>query len=119
MLPSMQHGANAADPRNTLPERLIGMKYLLTLVFDYDAQKWAAEYGLPASEAAGDFTAAMRRAVEDGSLIHALDAAWPMMRGHLSARTVERLDADLRDELLHKLRAARDAGLDQALLNEI
>lgn len=95
------------------------MKYLLTLVFDYDAQEWAAEYGLPASEAPGDFIAVVRRAVDDGSLIHALDAAWPMMRGHLSARTVERLDAAVRDELLHKLREARAAGLDQALLNEI
>src|SRR4051794_27910077 len=26
-------------------------------------------------------------------------AAWPMMRGHLTARTVEQLDADLRNEL--------------------
>jgi hypothetical protein len=79
--------------------RLIGKKYLLTLVFYYDAQEWAAEYGLPASEAAGDFTAVVRRAVDDGSLNDALNAAWPMTRGHLTARTVEQLDADLRNEL--------------------
>jgi hypothetical protein len=95
------------------------MKSVLTLVFDYDAQDWAAEYGLPAAEAAGDFTAAVRRAADDGGLVQAIDAAWPMMRGHLTVRTVEQLDPGLRDELLHQLRGARDADLDQALLREI
>jgi len=95
------------------------MKYLLTLVFDYDAREWAAEYGLLASEAASDFTAAVRHAVDDGSLNHALDAAWPMMRGHVTARTGEHVDADLRDELLHQLREVRAADLNLALLNNI
>jgi hypothetical protein len=42
-----------------------------------------------------------------------------MMRGHVTVRTLEQLHPDVRDELLHHLREARNADLDQALLREI
>jgi hypothetical protein len=95
------------------------MNILLTLAFDYDAEDWAAEYGLPASDAAGDFANVVRRAVDDGSLRHCIDASWPMMRGRITVRTVEQLDAAVRDALLRKLREASDADSDHALLSEI
>jgi hypothetical protein len=95
------------------------MQFILTLVFDYDATDWATEYGLADAEATGDFTAVLRRTVADDGLRRALNAAWPMMRGHITVHTLDQLDAGLRDELLHQLREARDADQHAALLTEI
>jgi hypothetical protein len=95
------------------------MRHMVVLVFDYTATEWAAEYGLTKAEAADDFGAIVRRAVNDGGLRDALDAAWPMMRGHVTAHTLDQLDAALRDELLHQLREASEADRHAALLTEI
>jgi len=95
------------------------MQFILAVVFDYGATDWAAEYGLAEAEATGDFIAVLRRAVADDGLRRALDAAWPMMRGHVTVHIPAQLDPALRGELLNQLRDARDADLDQALLTEI
>src|SRR3954451_9501119 len=95
------------------------MNFLLMLVFDYDARDWAAEYGVAESDAASDFSAVVRRAVDDGSLRDAVDPVWPIMRGHVTVRIPDQLDPALRDELLNQLRRARDTDLDEALLAEI
>src|SRR5690349_25066507 len=95
------------------------MKTVLTLVFEYDAADWAHEYDLPQADAAADFAAVLRRAVDDGGIQHILDTHWPMMRGHATVHTLDGLDPTLRDELLHQLEQARDASLDTALIVEI
>ena len=95
------------------------MRHVVVLVFDYTATEWAAEYGLTEAEAADDFGAVLRRAVNDGGLREALDAAWPMMRGHLTAHTPDQLDPAVRDELLHQLREAHHADHQAALLTDV
>ncbi|WP_432830816.1 hypothetical protein [Dactylosporangium sp. CA-092794] len=95
------------------------MNVILALVFDYDAADWAREYDLPQADAAGDFAAVLRRAVDDGGIRHALDTAWPMMRGHATVHTLDGLDATLRDTLLHELQDAHDADHETALLAAI
>ena len=95
------------------------MKVILALVFEYDATDWAHEYDLPEAEAATDFAAVLRRAVDDGGIRHTLDTNWPMMRGHTTVHTLDGLDPTLRDELLHHLEQARDADKDAALVAEI
>jgi hypothetical protein len=95
------------------------MNCIFALVFDYDATDWAQEYGLAEADAADDFAAVLRRAVEDGGVRHALDTAWPMMRGHAAVHTLDGLDPVVRDALLHQLQDARDAEQDLALLAAI
>ncbi len=95
------------------------MNVIVALVFDYDATDWAQEYGLPDADAAGDFAAVLRRAVDDGGIRQALNTAWPMMRGHLTVHTLDDLDATLRDQILHQLGNVRDADQKAALVAEI
>lgn len=95
------------------------MRHVVVLVFDDTDTEWAAEYRLTEAESADDFGATVRRAVDDGGLREALDAAWPMMRGHVTAHTVDHLDPAVRDELLYQLRAAHHAELEAALLTDV
>ncbi|ROO52750.1 hypothetical protein EDC02_7691 [Micromonospora sp. Llam0] len=95
------------------------MKVIIPLVFDYDAQQWARTFDIGVADAARDFAAVLRRAVHDGAVSAAIDAHWPMMRGHVTAHTVDGLDAVTRDELLDLLRQARDADQDDALISLI
>jgi hypothetical protein len=95
------------------------MKVILALVFAYDATDWAHEYDLPQADAAADFAAVLRRAVDDGGIRQALDTAWPMMRGHITVSTLDGLDTTTRDDVLHQLKQARDADQDAALIAEI
>jgi hypothetical protein len=95
------------------------MKVIIALVFDYDAQQWARTYDIAEADAPGDFAAVLRRAVDHGALPATLDAHWPMMRGHITAHTVDGLDAATRDELLGLLQQTRDADHDDALINQI
>ena len=95
------------------------MKVIIALVFEHDATNWAHEYDIAETEAFTDFTAVLRRAVNDGGIRQALDSGWPMMRGHTTAYTLDGLDSTTRDELLHHLQDARDAGQDTALIGEI
>lgn len=94
------------------------MKIMLLLAFDYDAKDWADEYGLAEADAPADFSAALRRAVDDGTVPTAVDRSWPTMRGHVTAHAVDGLDATLREELLGLLKAARDADTGTALIAE-
>ncbi len=95
------------------------MKGIIALVVQYAAKDWADEYGIAETEAFNDFAEALRRTVHDGGIPETLDKNWPMMRGHLTAHTVDGLDATTRDELLHLLQEARDADRDGALFTEI
>jgi len=95
------------------------MKVILALVFAYDAADWAHEYDLPEADADADFTAVLRRAADDRGIAQALDASWPMMRGHITVSTLDGLDSTARDDLLHHLKQDRDAGQDTALLAAI
>jgi hypothetical protein len=95
------------------------MKVIIALVFEYDAPDWACEYDLAVTEAFDDFAAVLRRAVDDSAIPQALDTSWPMMRGHITAHTLDGLDSTTRDELLHHLQDARDAGQETALIAEV
>lgn len=95
------------------------MKIMILLAFDYDAKDWADEYSLTEADAPADFSTVLRRAVHDGAIPTALDQSWPMMRGHISAHTVDGLDTTLREELLGLLEEARDADTATALIAEI
>ena len=95
------------------------MNVILALVFDYDATEWAQEYDLPQADAAGDFAAVLRRAVDDGGIRQALDAAWPMMRDHITVHTLDGLDSTVRDQILHQLKDEREADQEAALVAEI
>jgi len=95
------------------------MKVIIALVFEYDAPDWAHEYDLAETEAFNDFAAVLHRAAHDGAIRQTLDTNWPMMRGHTTAYTLDRLDSTTRDELLHQLQDARDASQEAALIAEI
>jgi hypothetical protein len=92
---------------------------IILLVFDYDMKDWAKEYGIGEADAAADLTAVLRRTVTDGAIPAILDRSWPMMRGHVTAHTVDGLGATIREELLHLLREARDTDTTTALIAEI
>lgn len=94
------------------------MRFILALMFDYDATDWATGYGLAKAETAGDFAAVLRRRPRRRRLGGALDAAWPMMRGHATVHTLDQLDIALREKLRDQLREARDADQRTALLTE-
>ena len=95
------------------------MRIIIPLVVDYDAEEWAQECGIPVPQASHDFDAVLRRTISDGAIAEALDQAWPMMRGHITAHTVDGLDAATRDELLHLLQPAHDADQAEVLITEV
>jgi len=95
------------------------MKVIIPIVFEYPAEDWANEYGVTQGEALVDFTTHLHRAVEDGGIITTLDENWPMMRGHITAHTLDSLDPNTRDQMYNDLLQARDADLDQDLITEI
>jgi hypothetical protein len=95
------------------------MKVIIALVFEHDAKDWAEEYGISEGEAVNDFATAIRRAVDDGGIPGTLDKNRPMMYGHITAHTVDGLDATTRDKLLHLLQDARDADRNEALITEV
>ncbi len=95
------------------------MKVIVPLVFAYDVKQWAHERGIAETDACTDFAALLRRAVNDGTIAAALDAVLPVLRGHITAHPVDGLDPTTRDDLLRRLREARDADQDQALLADI
>jgi hypothetical protein len=84
------------------------MRLIVPLVFAYDAERWAHERGIVATDACADFAAVLADAVDDGTLTAALDTALPVLRGHITARPVDVLDPTTRDGLLRRLRQARD-----------
>jgi hypothetical protein len=95
------------------------VRHPIVFVLDYPAGDWATEYQLTEADADNDFAAAVRGAIDDGGLREALERAWPMMRGHITAHTVDQLDSSVRDELLHQLHEAQHADLHEALLGEV
>jgi hypothetical protein len=57
--------------------------------------------------------------VDDGAITETFDKNWPMMHGHLTAHTVDGLDATTRDQLLHLLQEAQGADQHEALITAI
>lgn len=95
------------------------MKVIIALIAEDDAKDWAQRHGIPETEAGNHFAAAIRRAVHDGAITETFDKNRPTMHGHITAHTVDGLDATTRDHLLHLLQEAQRADQDEALITAI